>query len=88
MFDTEEIKKIVSQFIQDNYLYWADDLTIAEDQSLMEGGVIDSTGILELSAFIESTFKITIQDEDFVPENLDTLKAISAYVFRKSNGGF
>ena len=53
----------------------------------MEGGIVDSTGILELAAFLESTFKITIADEEFVPENLDTLKVISAYIIRKTNGG-
>ena len=81
-----EVQNVVSKFIRDNYLYWAEDFDLQADHSLMEGGIIDSTGILELVAFIESTFQIDINDDEFVPENLDNLNAIGAFILRKSNG--
>lgn len=81
-----EIKDTVREFLKKNYLFWSETSEIADDQSLVEEGIIDSTGILELAAFLESTFGITIADDEFVPENLDTLEAIGAYIARKRNG--
>lgn len=81
-----EVQDVVSKFIKENYLYWTNDFDLQDDHSLMEGGIVDSTGILELAAFLESTFRITINDDEFVPENLDTLSAIGAFILRKSNG--
>ncbi len=48
----------------------------------MESGIIDSTGILELISFIEQTFDVKIQDEDLVPENLDSLDNVGRFVAR------
>ena len=84
-FEHRRIKNIVIEFIKENYLFWAEDSDLDDNHSLMEGGILDSTGILELSAFLEATFKIIIKDEEFLPENLDTLNAISAYIQRKTN---
>lgn len=81
-----EVQNVVSRFIRENYLYWTDDFYLQADHSLIEGGIVDSTGILELAAFLESTFKIIIKDDEFIPENLDTLNAIVAFILRKSNG--
>jgi acyl carrier protein len=84
--DQTEVQNVVSKFIKETYLYWTEDFDLQADHSLMGGGIVDSTGILELAAFIESTFGITINDDEFVPENLDTLNAIGAFILRKSNG--
>jgi acyl carrier protein len=51
--------------------------------SLLDLHIVDSTGILELILFLEETFGIQVQDADMVPENLDSLNAIEAYVQRK-----
>jgi acyl carrier protein len=83
---TRKIRDVVRNFLKENYLYWSEDIEIENNQSLLEEGIVDSTGILELAAFLESTFLITINDEEFIPENLDTLNAISTYVLRKTNG--
>jgi acyl carrier protein len=84
--EQREVINVVAEFIKENYLYWSEDFDLGDDHSLMEGGILDSTGILELAAFLESRFEISIRDEEFVPENLDTLNAISSYVLRKTNG--
>jgi acyl carrier protein len=51
--------------------------------SLLEGGVLDSTGVLELVTFLERTFGIEVADEDLVPENLDSISNIVAFLERK-----
>jgi acyl carrier protein len=53
--------------------------------SLIERGLIDSTGILELVSFLEKKYAIRIQDHELVPDNLDSLAALSAFVKRKLN---
>ena len=57
--------------------------SLADDTSFMESGVIDSTGVLELVAFLEETYEFKVEDEEMVPENLDTIANLSAFVERK-----
>ena len=73
----------VSGFIEENFLFRAGGAQLADTDSLLEGGVIDSTGILELVAFLESEFPITMTDAEIVPENLDSVASITRYVERK-----
>lgn len=56
---------------------------LATDESLLDRGVIDSTGVLQLVGFIEETYGITVDDDDFVPENLDSLARLVAFLERK-----
>jgi len=72
----------VRQFIKTNfYAAAASDLT--EDASLLDLGIVDSTGILEVVAFLEEEFGITVDDAEMLPENLDSIKNIVAFVGRK-----
>ena len=64
----------------------ADAPDLSPDQSLMQARLIDSTGVLELVTFLEEQFEIQVDDEDLVPENLDTIANIVAYVQRKTGG--
>ncbi|WP_447942445.1 acyl carrier protein, partial [Microbacterium aurum] len=57
----------------------------APTESLIESGVIDSTGVLELIEFLEDEFGITVEDSETVPENLDTIERVVAFVARKSS---
>jgi len=59
--------------------------TLPETASLLDAGIIDSTGVLELVCFLESQFAIEIADDEMLPENLDSIAAISAYVQRKTH---
>ena len=72
----------VREFIIENYLFGDGD-TLAEDTSFLESGIIDSTGILELIFFLEETFDMKIEDDELVPENMDSLKNISQFMERK-----
>lgn len=72
----------VRQFIVTNF-YVPDEQALADDTSLLDHGIVDSTGVLELMAFIEEKFSIKVDDAEIVPENLDTIRSILAFIARK-----
>jgi acyl carrier protein len=57
----------------------------ADDESFLRSGIIDSTGMMELVAFLEREFDIKVADKELVPENLDSLARVSAFVERKQD---
>ena len=73
----------VRAFIEENFLFRSDLSGLADSDSLLENGVMDSTGILELVAFLESDFSIQMSDAEIVPDNLDSIAAIATYLERK-----
>ena len=73
----------VRTFIEENFLFSEDLSNLSDTDSLLESGVMDSTGILELVAFLESEFPIQMSDSEIVPENLDSIASITAYLQRK-----
>ena len=78
-----QLKADIREFVVDNFLFGeAGDLT--DDQSLVEGGVIDSLGVAELVAFIESRYGVVAADDELVPDNLDSIEKVAAFVTRKS----
>ena len=79
----------VRRFITENLLFRDDGDAISDNQSLLEAGIIDSTGVLELVSFLENTFGIEVRDDEMLPENLDSISAIANFVGRKaqSRGG-
>ncbi|MBI3951574.1 MAG: acyl carrier protein [Acidobacteria bacterium] len=78
MTDTHQI---IRQFICDNFIVSQDDFT--DDNSMLDKQIIDSTGVLELVAFLEEQFEIRITDDEMVPENLDSVNRIGAFLSRK-----
>ncbi len=80
---SEKIKETVKEFIVQNFLFGQEDIKIDSDDSFLESGIIDSTGILELVTFIEETYGIEIADEEMLPENLDSLERISLFISNK-----
>jgi acyl carrier protein len=77
-----DIIATVKQFVIESFLFGESD-HLKDDTSFLESGTIDSTGILELVAFLEETFSIKIDDEEVVPENLDSLKNIKEFLQMK-----
>jgi acyl carrier protein len=76
-------KALVRQFIQDNFIMGSAGVQFGDSDSFMDSHLLDSTGFLEVVTFLEETFGIAVLDEEMVPENLDSLSAIEAYVSRK-----
>ncbi len=81
-----EIKEELKQFFEDNFMVEFDE-DFEDNSSLLENGIIDSTGVLELVLFIEENFGIKVEDEELIPENLDSLNNMEQFIKTKSNGG-
>ena len=79
-----QVRDAVREYILKNYLFTADAAALRDDVSLMQTGVIDSTGVLELIMFLQEQFGIQVADEEMLPENLDSVHAIAAFVARKT----
>lgn len=73
----------IKQYILKNFLFSKDDNAIGDEDSLVRGGILDSTGIYELIMFIEEEFKFTIAPEEMTPDNFDTLVLIDAFISNK-----
>ena len=79
-----DIEQKIRQFITDNFLFREDRATLIDTESLLDAGVIDSTGVLELVAFLETEFGLAVDDADIVPENLDSISKIAGYIKGKT----
>ncbi len=73
----------IRAFIFDNFLFDAAEGALQNDDSFLEQGVIDSTGILELVTWLEEEFNMTVEDEELIPENLDSVNFLSAFIAKK-----
>jgi acyl carrier protein len=73
----------LTEFIVTNYLFGDVASVPRDDDSLVEGGIIDSTGILELIEFIESRFGVEVSDSETVPENLGSIANLTRFVLSK-----
>jgi acyl carrier protein len=80
---TDTIKDSIRAFIIDSFLFGDTSQAIADDMSLIENNLVDSTGVLELVFFLESNFGISVKDTEVVPENLDSIGAMAAFIESK-----
>ena len=80
--DNQEIRRQLRDFVISSF-YVADPAALADSASLIETGIVDSTGVLELVAFLEQTFGVKVNDEEMLPENLDSIARVAAFVCRK-----
>ena len=74
------IEADVRQFVEDNFLFGRKGAELKGDESMLEQGLIDSTGVLELVSFIEDKFKVSVADDDLVPDNLDSINRLIAFI--------
>jgi acyl carrier protein len=79
------IANALRRFIKENYLLGRD-FSFTDDDSFLEHSIVDSIGILQLATFLQDTYGITVQDEELLPENLDSINAVTAYLCRKLDG--
>jgi acyl carrier protein len=79
---TAEIEGQVSDFLINNFVF-DPSFQLGPDESLMENSIVDSTGVLELIMWLETNFEITVEDNEVLPENLDSVRALANYVQRK-----
>jgi acyl carrier protein len=81
MSKKDMIKEKIVTFIKE-YFVKDSGLNFTDETSFLDEGILDSTGVMELVAFIETEFNIGVADEDIIPENLDSINSIVSYVNR------
>jgi acyl carrier protein len=79
----DRLEDEIRAFIAENFMFRDDTAGLGAEQSLLEAGLIDSTGVLELVAFLETRYGIRIPDSDMVPAHLDTVAGLVGYVGRR-----
>jgi acyl carrier protein len=77
-----DVQSKIREFIIENFLF-GNANGLKDDTSFLEEGIIDSTGVLELVTFLEENFEIQVDDEELIPENLDSISNVTAYLERK-----
>ena len=78
-----ETREAVRNYIIENFLF-GDGAPLRDDKmSLLDEGIMDSVGVMELVAFLEQDFGLTVEDEDLIPENLDSVANLVGYIGRK-----
>ena len=78
-----DIKRKLNFFIRDKFLLGNKDNILNDNDSFLEKGIIDSTGVLELVNFVEETFDIKVEDEELIPDNLDSLDKLTNFITKK-----
>jgi acyl carrier protein len=74
----------IRNYILENYLFTDDQSALDNNDSFLDKGILDSTGILEVIYFLEDDFGIKIEDEEMIPENLDSINNIVAFLKSKA----
>ena len=77
------IDQKLRHYILENLLFTDDESALNNDDSFLEKGIIDSTGIMEVILFLEEEFGIQVADKEMIPENLDSINNIVSFVSRK-----
>jgi acyl carrier protein len=80
---TTTVGQKVHQYVVDRFLFGQDGDRLSHEASFLEQNLIDSTGVLELVAFIEEQYGITVNDDELIPDNLDSVSRIVSFVERK-----
>jgi acyl carrier protein len=78
-----KVKTSIIEFVNKNFLMGTGRVNFSENDSFLEKGIIDSTGVLEMVSFIQQKFGVKINDEDIIPENLDSVDNIANFIKRK-----
>ena len=81
------LKPRIRKFIAENMLFSGDGFDHDDDASLLEAGIIDSIGVMELVTFVSQTYQITVPPEDISPDNFDTINRLANYVQHKQTAG-
>ena len=77
------IRQTIRRYILENLLFTDDESALQDGDSFLKEGILDSTGVLEIMLFIEETFDIQVNDDEMLPENLDSVDNLVAFVERK-----
>jgi acyl carrier protein len=80
----QNVEERIRSYIAESILFSDDGYRYSDDASFLEEGIVDSMGIMELVMFVEEGFGISVEDEELVPDNFDSVNKLAAYIQRKS----
>ena len=81
----QNVLQQAKDYVIENFMYMRKVKTVAEDESLLRSGVITSLGMMEVVAWVEETFGLTVDPDEITEQNFDTLRGIAAFVASKRN---
>lgn len=81
-----KVEDQVRQYVIDNFIFSEDGCELPDHASFLDANIIDSTGVLELVMFVEEVFGVSVQDDEIVRDNFDSVAQLAAYVSRKRSG--
>ena len=79
-----DVLETIKAYVVENFLF-GDESRIGPDTDFMENGILDSTGVLELVGFLEEKFGIRVEDDEVVPDNMNSLEKITLYISKKTD---
>jgi acyl carrier protein len=79
----ESIEKELREYIVETFLFGQGGEDLKNDDSLLEMGIVDSTGVLEIVAFLDEKWQLTVEDEELIPENFDSIGRLVAFIEKK-----
>jgi acyl carrier protein len=74
------MRQELRRFVTDNFLFGVDNCRFSDDDSFLEKGIIDSTGVLELIEHLQNRYGVIMQDQDLIPQNLDSIDNIVEFI--------
>ena len=80
---TADVVADVRGYIVERFLFGQGGESLQNTESFLESGIVDSTGVLEIVMFLEQRFGIKVKDEELIPDNLDSIEKVAAFVARK-----
>ncbi|MBW2734240.1 MAG: acyl carrier protein [Deltaproteobacteria bacterium] len=83
--EATQIESELKKYILETFVYAEEDTSLASDVHLFDNGIIDSTGVLELVGFLEEQYEVEVADTEMLPENFETIAALTAFVQQKQN---
>jgi acyl carrier protein len=78
------ILETIKAYVVENFLF-GDDTRICPETDFLENGILDSTGVLELVGFLEEKFGIRVEDDELVPDNMNSIEKVTLYISRKTS---
>ena len=78
------IEAQIKAYIAKNLLFSGNGFKYSDDDSFLEEGIVDSQGVMELVAYVEDTFHVSVEDKDIIPDNFDSVNRLASYILQKS----
>ena len=84
--ETAEIREQLRRYIAENLLFSDKDYPFEDEASFLKNGVVDSTGVMELVAYVETKFGVAVDPKEVIPDNFDSVTNLTGYIKRKMVG--